>query len=217
MRTFTQLFTGILFSCVTALPVHADDTSLNKSILDIQHSWAHINYQLEQEKKDDAFKNLEKQAADLASKYPERAEPLVWEAIVLSTHAGVKGGLGALSMVKKTRALLEQAEKIDPNVLNGSIYTSLGSLYYQVPGWPLSFGDDDKAKEYLLKALSLNPDGIDPNYFYGDFLFRKHHDKEALVALNKALHAPARPDRPIADAGRRKDIQSLIDKINSNG
>jgi tetratricopeptide (TPR) repeat protein len=217
MRTLTKQLIGLLLSSAVVLPVYADSASLDKAILDIQHSWAHINYELEKDKKGNAFTALEKQAADLAAKNPDRAEPLVWEAIVLSTHAGVKGGLGALSMVSKTRELLEQAEKIDPHVLNGSIYTSLGSLYYQVPGWPLSFGSNDKAKKYLQKALSINPNGIDPNYFYGDFLYRTHQEKEALAALNKALQAPPRPNRPIADAGRRKEIRALIDKISNNG
>jgi Tfp pilus assembly protein PilF len=48
-----------------------------------------------------------------------------------------------------------------------------GALYYQVPGWPIGFGDKDKANELLKKALALNPDGIDPNYFYGDFLLKE--------------------------------------------
>ena len=39
----------------------------------------------------------------MVKQYPGRAEPLVWKAIVLSTHAGAKGGLGALSMVREAR------------------------------------------------------------------------------------------------------------------
>ncbi len=39
--------------------------------------------------------------------------------------------------MKEARASLEAALKIAPEALDGSAYTSLGSLYYQVPGWPL--------------------------------------------------------------------------------
>jgi len=218
MRLIKHLVPGLLLLCAGGV-AHAGDngTDLNKAILDIQHNWAEINYNLADDKKEAAFKKLETKAEGVSAEYPDRAEPLVWEAIILSTHAGVHGGLGALDLVKKSRHLLEKAEKINPDVLNGSVYTSLGSLYYQVPGWPLSFGDDDKAKAYLKKALALNPDGIDPNYFYGDFLYQDGKSDEALAALNKALKAPARPNRPIADAGRRKEIRALIDKINHNG
>ena len=68
--------------------------------------------------------------------------------------------------VCSSKNLLLQAEKIDSNALNGSIYTSLGSLYYKVPGWPIGFGDNSKALIYLKKALQINPNGIDANYFY---------------------------------------------------
>lgn len=218
MRILKKLFPGLLLLCAGGL-VHAAETGdgVGRAILDIQHRWAEINYNLAEDKKEAAFKALETKAEGLTAQYPDRAEPLVWQAIVLSTHAGVHGGLGALDMVEKSRQLLEKAEKINPDTLNGSVYTSLGSLYYQVPGWPLSFGDSDKAKEYLQKALAINPKGIDPNYFYGDFLYQDGKEDEALAALNRALQAPARPDRPVADAGRRKEIRALIDKINHNG
>ena len=32
---------------------------------------------------------------------------------------------------------------------------------------------DDKAREMLQTALAINPEGIDPNYFLGDLLYRK--------------------------------------------
>ena len=197
------LYLSILILGLSSLTVSAEDAGLTQGIRDIQHEWAHIHYQLP-----------EKQQADaLIKQYPERAEPLVWKAVLISTHAGVKGGLGALGMVREARDLLEQAKQIDPNTLQGSIYTSLGSLYYQVPGWPLGFGSDKKAKEFLTQALAINPDGLDPNYFYGDFLYRKGHYSEALSVLEKAMHAPSRPSRPLADEGRRKEIQAVIAKI----
>jgi len=96
--------------------------------------------------------------------------------------------------------------------LNGSIYTSLGSLYYKVPRWPMAFGDKKKAREYLDKAIKLNPDGIDPNYFYGDFLLEQGEYAQARDYLGKALAAPPRPGREDADQGRREEIQQDIEK-----
>ena len=75
-----------------------------------------------------------------------------------------------------------------------------------MPGWPIGFGNDDKAETYLKKALAVNPDGMDPNYFYGDFLMQEKHFDQALAAFQHALAAPPRPNRPIADAGRRAEI-----------
>ena len=212
MYRITRYLT-ILFLSLSALAANAADEGLDQGLLEIQHQWSHIRYQLPDKQQGDAYSEVEKQADALIARYPERAEPLVWKAIVVSTHAGVKGGLGALSMVRDARDLLEKAQKIDANVLDGSIYTSLGSLYYQVPGWPLGFGDDKKARQFLTQALAINPDGIDANYFYGDFLFRQGDYKGALAALDKALHASARPNRPLADEGRRKEAQAIIDEI----
>jgi len=204
---------SILLLGLSSAAVFARDDGLDNGILDIQHAWEHVHYEVPKDKQEAAFPQVEKEADVLVSRYPGRAEPLVWKAIVLSTHAGAKGGLGALGMVRQARELLEQAEKIDPNTLNGSIYTTLGSLYYQVPGWPLGYGDDEKAEQFLKKALAINPGGIDANYFYGDFLYRQGRYPEALSVLEKALHAPPRPNRPLADAGRRKEIQAIIEKI----
>ncbi len=186
-------------------------SDLDQAIADLQHRWAVVNYQTPDDQKEDAFAALAKKAHEASLAFPGRAEPLIWEGIILGTYAGVKGGLGALGLVSDAKARLEAAAAIDPNALNGSVYTSLGSLYYQVPGWPLSFGDDDQARAYLKKALAINPDGIDPNYFYGDFLLENEDYAAAVKAFEKALEAPARPDRPLADKGRRAEARAKLE------
>ena len=145
--------------------------------------------------------------------YADRAEPEIWYGIIVASYAGAKGGLGALSLAKDAKQALERALALDPKALAGSAYTSLGSLYYQVPGWPIGFGDDKKARELLEVALTLNPDGIDPNFFYGDFLYRKGDYAGARKALDQALKAAPRPDRPLADEGRRKEVEELLVKV----
>lgn len=183
-------------------------------VRDIQKRWAEITYNVVgKDEKNVRYKTLESDAESLARAHPGRPEPLIWEGIVLSTHAGVSGGLSALGKVKDARKLLEQAIEIDEEALDGSAHTSLGSLYYQVPGWPLAFGSDEKAEKHLKRALEINPDGIDPNYFYGDYLYQQKRYEEAAGALAHALAAPDRADRPLADTGRRREIRTLMDKV----
>lgn len=203
-----------LFVFLFLLPamVNAQSVSMEDGINQLQSRWTEIKYQTPEDKQEAAFAALAKQASALSATYPGRAEPLVWEGIILSTYAGAKGGLGALDLVKQAKGRLEQAEKIKPDALNGSVYTSLASLYYQVPGWPLGFGDNDKARELFKKALTLNPDGIDPNYFYGDFLLEEGEYANAVKVLQKALQAAPRPHRESADAGRRIEIQAALKK-----
>ena len=182
-------------------------------LLAIQTRWAEANYAPPGDAREAAFDRLVKDAAALTARNPGRAEPLIWEGIVLSSAAGAKGGLGALGLARDARARLEAALKIDPKALQGSAYTSLGTLYHKVPGFPVGFGNDRKAREYLEKALAINPDGIDPNYFYGEFLLDEDDYAGAKKHLEKALTAPPRPDRPSADEGRRKEIRALLAAI----
>lgn len=188
----------------------------DRTLAQIQSRWAIIQYQTDDKSKAGAFENLAKDARGFSERHPGRAEPLVWESIVLSSYAGSLQGmskLGAMQHVKKARDLLIKAERIDPDVLNGSVYTSLGALYYKVPGWPLGFGNSEQAMEYLRKALAINPDGIDPNFFMGELLHEQGRHAEALAALEKALQAPPREGRELADAGRRKEVEAIIAKV----
>lgn len=188
-------------------------TGLDDDILHLQDEWAVANYKTAGDPKVKAFEALAQRAAAVSAQYPQRAEPLVWEGIVLSTYAGAKGGLGALSLAKQARAKLEAALKLDANALNGSVYTSLGTLYHKVPGFPLGFGDDKKARMYLEKAIAINPDGIDPNYFYGEYLFDTGKPAQAREYLQRALRAPERAGRAVADAGRRQEVAALLEKL----
>lgn len=187
--------------------------SLDDDIAALQHGWAHAYYTAPEPQKNAAFEALESRAASVVSQYPGRAEPLVWEAIVQSSHAKFAGGLTALQLIKKARDHLLDAEKIDAKALDGSIYTSLGSLYAKAPGWPLSFGDRKKAKEYLEQALVINPAGIDPNFFYGELLVAQGDAQGGRSRFEKALQAPDRAGRADADEGRRGEIRAALAEL----
>jgi tetratricopeptide (TPR) repeat protein len=195
----------------------ANADTVTDNVTDLQHGWAKAYYQTPESQKETAFKELAAKAHQISSTNGGRAEPLVWEAIILSSYAKFSGGLGALEKAKAAKELLEKAEKIQPDVLDGSIYTSLGSLYYKVPRWPIGFGDKKKAREYLEKSVKLNPEGIDSNYFYGDFLLEQGEVGKAKEYLEKALSAPARPGRDDADQGRRAEIQHALEKARQHG
>ncbi len=203
---------AMILASVLAMPLWAQD--IQAELVHIQQRWAEIQYQLPEDDREKAFEALARDAETFVADYPGRAEPLIWQGIVLSTYAGAKGGLGALGLVKEARASLEAALDIDPEALDGSAYTSLGSLYYQVPGWPLGFGDDEMARKYLQKSLAINPDGIDANYFFGDFLAEQDEPQRARVYLEKVLAAPPRPGREVADAGRRAEAELLLEDLN---
>ncbi len=197
----------LAFGCLTSMSVFAMDVE------DLQKAWAVANYQVSGDAQAERFEKLAMASDEAVAAQPRDPELLIWQGIIKSTYAGKAGGLGALKLVKAARDSLEQALEIDPAALDGSAYTSLGALYYQVPGWPIAFGNEKKARALLEKALSMNPDGIDSNYFYGDFLYQQHEYAEARAALQRALSAKARPGREVADAGRREEIRALLARV----
>jgi cytochrome c-type biogenesis protein CcmH/NrfG len=207
MNNILTTLTLSLIISLAALPSWATTTT------DLQRDWAIANYQTEAATKADTFDQLIIQAEAALANQPNNAELLIWTAIIKSTYAGVKGGFSALSLAKAAKGHLEDAMDIDDMALQGSAYTSLGALYYQVPGWPVGFGSDKKAQEMLDKAVTINPDGLDSNYFYGDFLVQQKKYAAARERLNKAMAATVRPGRELADAGRRAEIVALLETI----
>lgn len=184
------------------------------TVQDLQHKWAIANYQTADEGLKAIFTSLIDQAKSAVASNPDDPELRIWQGIIQSTYAGKAGGFGALGLIKAAKKSLEKAIELDDMAMAGSAYTSLGALYYQVPGWPLAFGSNKKARKFLEKALTINPDGLDSNYFYGEFLYEEKEFKGAMQALNKALKAAPRPGRKLADQGRRDEIKSLLEKIN---
>ena len=187
----------------------AANPALTAAITELQRGWDHTQYQVaDKDAQGKAFEALEAKADEYVITYPQSADIKIWDGIIYSSDAGVSGGMGALPKVKKAKALFESAIGIDDRAMNGGAHTSLGSLYYKVPGWPVGFGDNAQAKKQLEAALAISPSDIDANYFYGDFLIDQKEYSKAIPVLEKAMQAPARPGREIADAGRQKEIQA---------
>jgi tetratricopeptide (TPR) repeat protein len=183
------------------------------TLVEIQQQWDITNFTLQEKEQIKAFEQLQLDGEAYSTANPEQVEGWIWRGIIDSSFAGAKGGLGALGLAKKARKHFDKAIAMDGDAMQGSAYSSLGTLYFSVPGWPLGFGDDDKAQEMLQKGLSLNPDGIDSNYFYGEFLLNQKQPEQALEFYQKALNAPPREGREIADEGRRKQSQAKIASI----
>ena len=180
----------------------------------IQKQWAVCQYQTpDDDQQEDCFTRVIARTSQALNTLPGNPELTVWLAINKASLAGAHGGIGAISIAREAKTLLETVIKTAPKTLHGSAYTSLGLLYYKVPGWPLGFGDDAKAEQLLKKALVINPNGIDPNYFYGVFLLEDGRKAEAKIYLTRALHAPPRPDRPLADQGRKREIQAALGRL----
>jgi len=201
------MVTGLLASSAWA-------EAIDDAVLNLQHEWATANYKTADDQKEATFKALVDKAEALSAKYPDRAEPKIWEAIIRAGYAGAMGGMSsmfnAMPQMEKGRDLLLAAEKIDATAMHGSVYTTLGSFYYMVPGGFIGFGDDDKALEYLTKALAVAPDDMDANYFMGDYWLEQHEYKKAIPYLQKVIDLPAVANRPVYSAGRKAEAEAKL-------
>ncbi|MDI3323441.1 tetratricopeptide repeat protein [Pontibacterium granulatum] len=195
---------------LASVPAVADDT-----LSDVQHTWAQCQYQTAEDSRETCFTDVVTVLEQAVAAQPGRADLQVWLGISKSSLAGATGGLGGLSLAKQARDIFQQVIDRAPDTLQGSAHTSLGTLYYKVPGWPIGFGSSKKAAQHLQKALEINPTGIDANFFYGEFLIEEGKTEEARTYLTKALQAPDRPGRPVADSGRRDEIRAALAKLNN--
>ena len=53
---------------------------------------------------------------------------------------------------------------------------------------------------------------MESHFFYAKYLFAEKNYKQSLQEFEQALQAPDRPDRLIADEGRKKEVQEWIVK-----
>ena len=217
---------AVLAALVLAAPrVQAaapQDPALNADLLHLALDWEHVKFQVEdKDLQEKQMAAVAQHAAEIAQRYPGRIEAQIWHGIIISEQASMASENGspfkAMGFAKQARDILEKAEKVDPVTLDAGAPTSLGVLYYRVPGFPIGFGDKAKARQLLQEAVADAPNGLDANYFYGDFLFEQHEYATAEKVLRHALTLPAHPDRPLWDKSRRLVIQELLTKIAAAG
>jgi len=191
-------------------------TSIQPAFADIQalqQRWAEVSFELAEDERQKGLEDLAETVRQAVDSNPDDAQLLVWKGIIVSSLAGEKGGFSALSLVKEAKNALETAQKIDDTVLNGSVYTSLGTLYHKVPGWPVSFGSDKKAKQFLQQALQKNPHGIEPNFFMAEIYYDDDEYQRARDYLLLAQQAPSLLNRPITDKARRGEVTAMLKKV----
>ncbi|MCK0746573.1 TRAP transporter TatT component family protein [Chromohalobacter nigrandesensis] len=166
--------------------------------------WGNVEYGMQGAAQEKALASLAQEAETLAEAHPDNAHVLTAEGVILASYAQAKGGLGALDLAKRARQALERAIELDPRGDDGAAYVTLGALYDRAPGWPVSFGDDDKAGELLQRALEIRGDGIDTHYFYATYLRDEGRHAEARRHAQQAVDGQAREGRASDEALREK-------------
>lgn len=181
----------------------------------LRDRWAEIRYGLPEKDQAGNFHALALEARKLAERNPYMAEPLVWEGVALAAEAQAKGGIEGYWIAHKAREILQESLKLNESAMHAAAYTTLAVLHARDLLWPFGVGGKNRqrAERYFRKALAFEPQGIDPNFLYGEYLFGEYRLAEARVYLGRALIAPPRPGREVADFGRREEAQALLGRI----
>jgi thioredoxin-like negative regulator of GroEL len=203
--------TAVVFLILFAGPLSASE--LNNSLVSLENEWAATYYQASEAQQRQAYPQLLIKAADLVKRYPQAAEAKIWLATVMVSNAAVESSLTVLATLDSAKVLLEEAISQNPTALNGAAYLTLGTLYYMVPGWPVSFGDTQVAEQILKTSLQINPQGVDANYFYGDYLLRQERVAEAEVFFHKAVQVSVRKQQLLNDTQLQQQAKLALANI----
>lgn len=187
--------------------------ALPPEVSELRAAWDEANFVLRGDIQKTTIHELVESCTPLLENLPENQSALIWCGIVKSSYAGHAGALSAMKYAKAARVDLEAALELGEGEMAGAANTSLGTLYFKVPGWPIGFGNEDKARELLEAGLAANPQDLDANFFMADFLIEEGEWDEAQSYLDAASAAPLTPGRESAYQGRQKEIAALLEII----
>lgn len=205
-----QIFAIFLLLALNLTPAYVKADTVQRAVQKVEAQWANIHYTVAKEQQEAAYQQLLARLKVLQGEHPAQAELIIQQAIIVASNAENVDAFSALQAVSEARDLLLRAIELDPNASAGAAFVTLGSLYYMVPGWPIAFGDNDKARTMLKKALAINADTIDANYFYGDFLVTQGKQQEAVTYFKRALAIPVRETQVFADTQLHSQAKAAI-------
>lgn len=205
----------IIFVVFLLLPHAGFAKNLESIVHSIESEWATIYFAADTSDKKSAYTRLLKRITNLSNEMPNTPELLFWQATIIASRAEHQNGIEALTAIHKAQELLLKTIAIKPETMDGSAFVTLGTLYYLAPGWPIAFGDDNKAEKYLKKGLQINPNGIESNYYYGHFLLTQDRPQKALEHFNIALKGPVRKEQVFADTQLKEEVKKIMTQIDT--
>ena len=202
-----KLFVFLSFWLCANVSYSKNDTYL-ELLRDYDEALYKVRYEEDQKK---LLIKLSKKATALVNQYPKDAAIKAWTGIIFAAESKYY----TLNLYKannrKNKAIqfLEQAKSMDANLQKGIIYTSLGLLYLEKSGDKF----DQLSKEHLLQSIRLDPQGLESNFAYAKYLFKKKKYLETLKYLALATDAPLRSDRKRADKRIKFEVRQFVDKV----
>lgn len=115
---------------------------------------------------------------------------LFWKAAAMGKMAEDSGVLNALRMLRPMEHLLLNVVALDEKYENAGGHRALGRMYHKLPGFPISFGSNQKALKHLKRAHDLFPQDVITRAFYAELLYDEGKITEARKHADFVLAAP---------------------------
>ncbi|MEW8206747.1 MAG: hypothetical protein AB2746_11540 [Candidatus Thiodiazotropha taylori] len=111
---------------------------MSPELLELSERWAILKFETALDQRREPLHALAAEMEAVVSEQPGNPAAMVWHAVVLSTLAKDSSNMSGLALAKQAKRLLEEAESIEPTILDGTLYTVLGEPL--LPGAGISIG-----------------------------------------------------------------------------
>ena len=115
---------------------------------------------------------------------------LFWKAAAMGKMAEDSGIVNALRMLRPMEKMLLKVVTLDEKYENAGAHRALGRMYHKLPGFPISFGSNQKALAHLKRAHELFPRDIITRAFYAEVLYDEGMKAEARKHADFVLATP---------------------------
>jgi len=115
---------------------------------------------------------------------------LYWKGVAMGKLIENMRILDALRMTRSMENLFLRVIAINEHYDAAGGHKALGRIYHQLPGFPISFGDNEKALFHLGRAYELYPDDIIVRAFLAELLMDMGRKHEALGHAQFILSTP---------------------------
>lgn len=145
---------------------------------------------------------------------PTAVDGRYWYALTIGRLGEAQGILRSLSAAGDMRRELETLLELAPD--HAGAHFALGMLYYRLPGWPLSFGDNNRALELMSAAVELAPDHTTYRLGLAELLLDMRRRDEAIELLEAIIEMPLTPNEPMESAEDKVKAQELLQRHRPN-
>jgi tetratricopeptide (TPR) repeat protein len=107
---------------------------------------------------------------------PNNIESQFWTGVCMGLFGDEQGILNSFFLLGSLETSIEKSLKLDESYFYGGPLRVAGLFYHRIPSWPISKGDNNKALDYLLKALKFGPEFC-LNHLYISYIYKALNQK----------------------------------------